>query len=72
MIVPSTMTATVGAAALAPLVIVLIAFLIYCLVDLSRADTGSIRYLPRWVWAIICFISIPLGGIIYLVVGRKR
>lgn len=72
MIVSSTMTATVGAAALAPLVIVLIAFLIYCLVDLFRADAGSIRYLPRWVWAIICFISIPLGGIIYLVVGRKR
>jgi uncharacterized protein with PQ loop repeat len=68
----SAMTAAVGAAAFVPLVIALAAFAIYCLVDLVRAEDDAIRYLPRWLWAIICVISIPLGGIIYLIVGRKR
>jgi Phospholipase_D-nuclease N-terminal len=71
-VVLSAITAAVGAAAFVPLVIVLAAFATYCLVDLVRAEEGAIRYLPRWVWAIICLISIPLGGIVYLIVGRKR
>lgn len=59
------------AAAAFPIIVVVVglAFLGYCLLDLSRAR--SVRYLPRWVWAIICVISIPLGGIIYLIVGKE-
>ena len=56
------------ALALVPIVIVAIAWLVFCLVDLKRHE---VRYLPKWVWAIICVISIPLGGIIYLAVGRR-
>jgi hypothetical protein len=58
------------AAALIPLAVVGISFLVFCLVDLARAQ--EVRYLPRWVWAIICLASVPLGGIIYLVVGKVR
>jgi hypothetical protein len=58
------------AAALVPVLAVSVGFVVFCLVDLARAD--EVRYLPRWVWAIICLISIPLGGIVYLVVGRAR
>ncbi|HEY5985250.1 MAG TPA: PLDc N-terminal domain-containing protein [Streptosporangiaceae bacterium] len=57
----------------APVVIVLVlglAFVVYCLVNLARAE--EVRYLPRWAWAIICIISIPLGGILYLVLGKER
>lgn len=54
-------------AALAPILVLVAAFLVYCLVDLSRS---RVRYLPKWAWAIICCISVPLGGIIYLTVGR--
>jgi Phospholipase_D-nuclease N-terminal len=57
-------------AALVPLILVAVAFEVFCLVDVFRSE--SVRYLPRWAWAIICLISIPLGGIIYLVVGRRR
>lgn len=45
-------------------------FAAFCLIDLARA--GSARYLPRWCWAIACLASIPLGGIMYLSVGRVR
>ncbi|AYF79125.1 hypothetical protein D7D52_17695 [Nocardia yunnanensis] len=54
-------------AALVPLVVVAVAFVGFCWYDLSRS---RVKYLPKWVWAIICLISIPLGGIIYLIVGR--
>ena len=57
-------------AALAPLVLVALAFAVFCIVDVYRAE--SVRYLPRWLWAVLCIVSIPLGGIIYLVVGRER
>jgi hypothetical protein len=56
-------------AALAPLVAVALAFVGYCLYDLSRAD---VQYLPKWAWALICVFSIPIGGIVYLLIGRRR
>lgn len=40
----------------------------FCLADIARAD--SVRWLPKWAWAIICVIQIPGGGIIYLSFGR--
>lgn len=57
-------------AALIPVLILAVAFVAYCLVDLARAE--RVRYLPRWVWAIICVVSVPLGGILYLVIGREH
>jgi Phospholipase_D-nuclease N-terminal len=41
----------------------------FCLYDLARAR--AVRVLPKWVWAIICLISFPFGGIIYLTLGRE-
>jgi hypothetical protein len=29
-----------------------------------------VRFLPRWAWAVACLIVIPLGGVLYLLVGR--
>jgi hypothetical protein len=55
-------------AALAPLLVLLAVFLIYCLFDLYRSE---VQHLPKWAWAIICVISVPIGGIIYLTMGRK-
>ncbi|MHB8380284.1 MAG: PLDc N-terminal domain-containing protein [Acidimicrobiales bacterium] len=51
-------------------VLVAVAFAVYCFVDLVRA--AEVRYLPKWLWGIIICITIPLGGIVYLVVGKRR
>lgn len=58
------------AAAFAPPIIVGAAFVVFCVFDVVRAV--RVRYLPKWTWALICVISVPLGGIVYLVVGRER
>lgn len=56
-------------AAIAPLVVVGVGFVAYCLFDLSRSE---VKHLPRWAWALICVVSVPLGGIIYLLIGRGQ
>ena len=55
-------------AALAPLIVVAVAFVGYCLYDISRSE---VKHLPKWAWAFICVFSIPVGGIVYLIVGRE-
>lgn len=55
-------------AAIAPLIVAALAFVGFCLYDISRHE---VRYLPKWVWAVICCASIPVGGIVYLLIGRE-
>ncbi|MFZ0159343.1 MAG: PLD nuclease N-terminal domain-containing protein [Kineosporiaceae bacterium] len=54
-------------AAFGPIIVLGLAFVGYCLVDLARHEP---RHLPRWAWALICIASVPLGGIVYLLIGR--
>ena len=57
--------------ALAPLLLLVVGLIIYCLVDLIRAP--SVRYLPKPVWALIIMLgSVPVGAIAYLVFGKDR
>ncbi len=55
--------------ALIPAIIISIAFVGYCLRDLSRS---SVSLLPRWAWALVILASIPLGGILYLAFGKRH
>lgn len=55
-------------AAIAPLIAVAVAFVGYCLYDISR---NEVKHLPKFVWALICVITVPLGGIAYLLIGRR-
>jgi F0F1-type ATP synthase assembly protein I len=45
-----------------------IGFDAYCIRDIVRA--GDVRYLRKWVWALITLAQVPLGGILYLAIGR--
>ena len=62
-------TQSVPAAAWLPLAVLAVAFVGYCLFDVSRSE---VRYLPKWVWVVVCLLSVPLGGIVYLLVGREH
>ena len=64
------MTTDIPWAALAPLLLLAAGFVVWVLVDIARAD--EVAHLPKWAWAILTLVSIPLGGIVYLLVGRYR
>jgi hypothetical protein len=58
---------------LVPVAVLAVGFAVFCLIDLARAE--KVRYMPKWVWAILCAgvgLTIPWGGILYLVVGKDR
>jgi hypothetical protein len=41
---------------------------ILCLRQVFLAD--RVRLLPRSVWAVACLIFIPVGGVLYRLIGR--
>jgi len=49
---------------------VAIGFAVLCLVILAQSAT--VRYLPKWGWALIICLSIPWGGIVFLILGPVR
>lgn len=55
-------------AILAPAILIGLAFVAYCLRDLAK--TSEVRWLPKWAWGVVCVISIPLGGILYLMLAK--
>ncbi len=55
-------------AALAPLIVLVVAYVAWIVRDILRSD---VRHLPRWGWIVVSIVSIPLGGIVYLLVGRE-
>lgn len=55
---------------LLPLLVLAVLFLAYCLRDLQTVE--ATRYLPKWGWALVCVLSVPTGGLVYLAVGRAH
>ena len=58
-----------GSAVAVPVSAVAVGFAAFCLVDLARA--GQVRYLPKWGWALIICVTVPWGGLVYLIIGRS-
>lgn len=51
-------------------VLLLVALLIgWSLIDMARKP---VQNLPKWAWALIVLLAIPLGAIVYLIIGRTR
>ena len=70
MIHTGTTTLDIPWAAVAPILVLGLAFVAYCIVDITRHD---VRYLPKWGWILVCcLVSIPVGAIIYLIIGRDE
>lgn len=56
--------------ALVPFFVVIIGFTVICVVSVLRSE--GTRNLNRALWCLICLISMPLGGVLYLLLGRKK
>lgn len=49
-----------------PLFIVFAVFTVWCLWHLARND---VSFMPKWAWALLIVVAMPLGGIIYVLVS---
>ncbi len=56
-------------AALAPLVLFVLSWVGYCWYDISQHEVKS---LPKWGWRLISLLTVPLGGVAYMVWGREE
>ena len=56
--------------AVIPVLVIVVGFVVYCLNDLRTAP--AVARLPRWAWAVVILVSIPLGGIAYLALGKQQ
>jgi hypothetical protein len=56
-------------AAVVPLIVAAAAWIAYCWWDLSKSD---VRHIPKWGWALVIALSVPIGGILYLTLGRSE
>lgn len=51
-------------------IVAVVIFTIFVTVFAAAAPASRVRVLPKWVWVLLCVISTPLGGILYLTLGR--
>lgn len=53
--------------ALIPIIVLAIAYVVWIISDIQRSE---VQHLPKWGWIVVSLVSIPFGGIVYLLVGR--
>jgi uncharacterized membrane protein len=54
---------------LMPLIILQLGLIIFCLYRLTK---DTVKYLPKWAWALIIIFVNLFGPVIYLFAGRER
>jgi hypothetical protein len=59
-----------GTATAIAVLVVAVGIAVYSLVDLARAK--QVRYLEKPWWALIICLTIPWGGLAYLIFGKVR
>lgn len=54
--------------ALIPVVLLSLVWVGWLWYDISQRE---VQHLPKWAWALIVVLSVPVGGIVYLLLGRS-
>lgn len=57
-------------AAFIPALILAAVLIIACLIDIARKP--RVRHFPKLVWVLLIVLVIPLGAVLYLILGRDR
>lgn len=50
--------------------VALTVFTVFVTVFAASAESSRVRSLPKWAWVLLCLVATPLGGILYLTIGR--
>ena len=49
-----------------------LALTLYTFVECAMRDDSQIKKIPKWGWLLVILFLQPIGGIVYLVIGRVR
>ena len=49
-----------------------LALTLYTFVECAMRDDSQIKKIPNWGWLLVILFLQPIGGIVYLVIGRVR
>lgn len=52
----------------APILVIQFALIIFCMYRLTK---DRVKYLPKWVWALIILFVNLIGPIVFLLIGRE-
>jgi Phospholipase_D-nuclease N-terminal len=47
-----------------------LAFWLFCLIDVLVTDEERVRNLPKWVWFLIVFLLPDIGSLVWLILGH--
>lgn len=50
----------------------LLAFWIFCIIDVITTDESQCRNLQKGVWVLIVLLFVEIGGIVWLIAGRPQ
>lgn len=53
-------------------IVMIVAFEVFCLRDLAKAQDDELLLLNRPGWTVVIVLAIPVGGLGYLFFGRRR
>lgn len=48
----------------------IVIFTVFVTVFAASAEKSKVRLLPKWVWVALCVLTTPVGGILYISLGR--
>lgn len=54
------------------LAVAVLAFTVYCVVDVVQTEEQRVRGLPKLVWLVVTLLVPVAGGISWLIAGRPR
>ena len=54
------------------IIVAVIVFTIYAVVDCAMIERSRVRGVPRWVWMLIIVLLMPIGGALWFIIGRGR
>jgi hypothetical protein len=54
------------------LAVAVLAFTVYCVVDVVQTNDDRVRNLPKLVWLLLTLLFPVVGGISWLVAGRPK
>ncbi len=57
-------------AAIAPIVLLAVAYVAWIVRDILATDEARLKHLPKAGWIAVAILSIPVGGIVYLLIGK--